>query len=124
LHLDVERTGASSEFYDKFQIRYNISIIFKTLWQYPKYQLAFGDESKLVDFILKFLFKTIEKNLQKQNPLISARAGKQFVRFVNMVINDATFLLDESLESLKQIHEIQVLMQNKADWENLGNVRN
>jgi ubiquitin conjugation factor E4 B len=47
---DVERTGASSEFYDKFQIRYHISIIFKTLWEYPKYQHAFVKESKYVDY--------------------------------------------------------------------------
>lgn len=46
MYEDVERTGATSEFYDKFNIRYNISIIFKTLWQYPKYQLAFSNESK------------------------------------------------------------------------------
>jgi ubiquitin conjugation factor E4 B len=45
-YSDVERTGASSEFYDKFQIRYHISIIFKTLWEYPKYQMAFVNESK------------------------------------------------------------------------------
>jgi ubiquitin conjugation factor E4 B len=45
-YSDVERTGASSEFYDKFQIRYHISIIFKTLWEFPKYQAAFVVESK------------------------------------------------------------------------------
>jgi len=30
-----------------------------------------------------------------------SRSGKQFVRFVNMLMNDTTFLLDESLDSLK-----------------------
>ena len=39
-----------------------------------------------------------------------------------MIINDATYLLDESLETLKQIHEVQVLMENKTEWEQLGNV--
>ena len=29
---DVEQTGASSEFYDKFSIRYHISIIMKSMW--------------------------------------------------------------------------------------------
>jgi ubiquitin conjugation factor E4 B len=37
-----------------------------------------------------------------------------------MIINDATFLLDESLDSLKRIHEVQVLMENTAEWERLG----
>lgn len=48
------------------------------------------------------------------------RSGKQFVRFVNMLINDTTFLLDESLESLKSIYEIQQLMERKAEWDQLG----
>ena len=39
-----------------------------------------------------------------------------------MIINDATYLLDESLESLKRIHEIQNLMENKAEWNQLGAV--
>jgi len=92
-YSDVERTGASSEFYDKFQIRYHISIIFKTIWEYPIYQAAFLKESN---------------------------SGKQFVKFVNMLINDTTFLLDESLESLKRIHDVQNLMQNKPEWDKLG----
>jgi len=30
-----------------------------------------------------------------------AQTGKEFVRFVNTMINDTTFLLDESLEPLE-----------------------
>ena len=44
--LDVETTGASSEFYDKFQIRYHISIIFKNLWENPIHRQAIIKESK------------------------------------------------------------------------------
>ena len=35
---DIETTGSSNEFYDKFTIRYHISIIFKTLWAIPEHQ--------------------------------------------------------------------------------------
>lgn len=49
-------------------------------------------------------------------------SGKQFVRYINMLINDTTFLLDESLESLKRIHEIQEEMKNKEQWEQLPRV--
>lgn len=31
-YTDVEVTGASTEFYDKFTIRYHISIIIKAMW--------------------------------------------------------------------------------------------
>lgn len=36
-----------------------------------------------------------------------------------MLINDTTFLLDESLESLKRIHEIQEQMTSTA-WNSLS----
>lgn len=49
-------------------------------------------------------------------------SGKQFVRYINMLINDTTFLLDESLESLKRIHEIQEEMKNKEHWDLLPRV--
>ena len=45
-----------------------------------------------------------------------------FVRFVNMLINDLTFLLDESLDTLKNIHEHQELVANTVEWEQLSRV--
>ncbi|XP_059145993.1 ubiquitin conjugation factor E4 B-like isoform X2 [Physella acuta] len=92
-YTDVETTGASSEFYDKFTIRYHISIIFKTMWTMTSHQFKFMEE---------------------------ARSGKQFIKFVNMLMNDTTFLLDESLDCLKRIHEIQDLMDSEAKWNALN----
>uniref|UniRef100_A0A8C4NZ04 Ubiquitin conjugation factor E4 B n=1 Tax=Dicentrarchus labrax TaxID=13489 RepID=A0A8C4NZ04_DICLA len=91
-YTDVEHTGATSEFYDKFTIRYHISTIFKSLWQNLAHHGTFMEEFN---------------------------SGKQFVRYINMLINDTTFLLDESLESLKRIHEVQEEMKNKEQWEQL-----
>lgn len=91
-YTDVESTGASSEFYDKFTIRYHISIIFKSLWSNP---------------------------VHKQAVILESSSGKQFVRFINMLMNDTTFLLDESLESLKRIHEAQEAMENES-WSRLS----
>ena len=39
-----------------------------------------------------------------------------------MLMNDTTFLLDESLDCLKRIHEVQELMDNKAKWNALNKV--
>lgn len=90
-YTDVETTGSSNEFYDKFSIRYHISIIMKSLWQDVGHRGAIMKQSRTA----------------------------QFVRFVNMLINDTTFLLDESLDSLKSINETQQMMANVADWEAL-----
>ncbi|KAK3929272.1 Ubiquitin conjugation factor E4 B [Frankliniella fusca] len=92
-YTDVETTGSSSEFYDKFTIRYHISIILKGMWDSPIHMQAIKNES---------------------------RSGKQFVKFINMLMNDTTFLLDESLESLKRIHEVQELMSDTTGWSQLS----
>ena len=40
----------------------------------------------------------------------------KFVRFVNLMINDVTYLMDESLSDLAKIHEIQQEMANAETW--------
>ncbi|XP_048520078.1 ubiquitin conjugation factor E4 B isoform X3 [Dendroctonus ponderosae] len=91
-YTDVETTGSSSEFYDKFSIRYHISVIIKGMWGSPVHRQAVVDESK---------------------------SGNQFVKFINMLMNDTTFLLDESLESLKRIHDIQLLIADDDKWSKM-----
>lgn len=48
LLADVETTGSSSEFYDKFTIRYHISLILKGMWDIPIHRQAIVNESKYV----------------------------------------------------------------------------
>ena len=43
---EIETTGASSEFYDKFTIRYHLSIIFKSLWAIPLQQAKIIEEAE------------------------------------------------------------------------------
>lgn len=52
--------------------------------------------------------------------LVESKNGNQFVKFINMLMNDTTFLLDECLEYLKRIHEVQALMMDKKEWADLG----
>uniref|UniRef100_A0A182JGK6 Ubiquitin conjugation factor E4 B n=1 Tax=Anopheles atroparvus TaxID=41427 RepID=A0A182JGK6_ANOAO len=92
-YTDIETTGQSTEFYDKFTIRYHISHLFKGLWESGVHRQAIVNESK---------------------------GGKQFVKFVNFFLNDTTYLLDECLEYLKRIHETQVLMMDDAGWNALS----
>ncbi|CAG8504078.1 13438_t:CDS:10, partial [Ambispora leptoticha] len=82
--------GMHSQFYDKFNIRYNISQIFKTIWYNPDHR---------------------EKLRQESRNTVS------FVRFANLLMNDATYLLDESLSKLAEIHSIQLEMKNTVEWE-------
>ncbi|CAG9829015.1 unnamed protein product [Diabrotica balteata] len=57
--------------------------------------------------------------VHRQTLINESREGSQFVKFVNMLMNDTTFLLDESLESLKRIHEVQELISDDEKWSKL-----
>lgn len=80
-YVMVEKTGASSQFYDKFNSRYYISVILEELWQNPRYRSQLTDYSKNnVDF---------------------------FIRFIARMLNDTTYLLDETFNLLNSIHDYQ-----------------
>uniref|UniRef100_A0AC35F793 U-box domain-containing protein n=1 Tax=Panagrolaimus sp. PS1159 TaxID=55785 RepID=A0AC35F793_9BILA len=81
---------SGTDFYEKFNIRRSMQVIFRSLWKMPIYR------SKIIE------------NANQCN--------EEFVRFVNMVINDATYLLDESLANLKKIHDVENKMANEAEW--------
>ncbi|KAI1711238.1 ubiquitin elongating factor core domain-containing protein [Ditylenchus destructor] len=92
-YADVEQTGAHTEFYDKFNIRREIQVIFKSMWEHAAHR------NRLMQ--------------------MARDCTRDFFRFTNMIINDTTFLLDESLEGLKKIHEIESLQEVKEVWDSL-----
>ena len=90
-YVIVEKTGSSSQFYDKFNSRYSISIILEELYErIPKY---------------------------KKQLIWQSRNNKEFfIRFVARMLNDLTFLLDEGLSSLAELHKIsRKLKENPND---------
>ncbi|KAI8081622.1 ubiquitin elongating factor core-domain-containing protein [Halteromyces radiatus] len=89
-YVDVEQTGASSQFYDKFNIRYNISHVMKRIWNHPMHREQLREESKNQEL---------------------------FTRFINMLMSDITYLMDESVSKLIEIHQIQTDMEDIASWQ-------
>ncbi|KAI1135742.1 ubiquitin conjugation factor E4 [Hypoxylon sp. FL0543] len=80
-YIECEHSGISSAFYDKFNIRYEIFQVIKCIWPNSVYQERLSRESEV---------------------------NKQFfVQFVNLLLNDATYLLDEALTKLVKIHDYQ-----------------
>ncbi|KAL8778433.1 MAG: hypothetical protein Q9213_007412 [Squamulea squamosa] len=85
-YIEVENTGAHTQFYDKFNIRFEIFQIIKCVWDNRVYRDHLDEESKVnVDF---------------------------FIRFVNLLLNDVTFVLDESLTAFQQIHNLSEELRN------------
>ncbi|KAI1634569.1 ubiquitin elongating factor core [Biscogniauxia mediterranea] len=87
-YIECEHSGVSSAFYDKFNIRYEIFQIIKTIWPNNVYKDQLSRESRI---------------------------NRQFfVQFVNLLLNDATYLLDEALTKLVTIHDYQKQLQEPS----------
>ncbi|KAE8223354.1 hypothetical protein CF319_g3599 [Tilletia indica] len=86
--IEAESTGSHTQFYDKFNIRYHLSQIFKVIWQNPQHKQRIREEAR----------------------------GREsaFVIFINRLMNDVTFLLDDALEKLQELHAKQVTMDDEA----------
>lgn len=80
-YIECESTGAHTQFYDKFNIRYEIFQIIKCVWTNDFYKDQLGRQSRT------------------DRPF--------FVRFVNLLLNDATYVLDEALSKFPKIHDVE-----------------
>ncbi|RAL64531.1 hypothetical protein DID88_002005 [Monilinia fructigena] len=87
-YIECESTGAHTQFYDKFNIRYEIFQVIKCVWPNDVYRQRLMQESKTnTEF---------------------------FLRFVNLLLNDATYVLDEALTKFPKIHDLQVELRKEA----------
>jgi len=80
-------------FYEKFFVRRHIAVLMRYLRTFASYQEA----------------------LQKLNKTSS----NLFVKFINMMLNDSHYLLDEVLTKLPEIKEIEQAMENREQWSQL-----
>ena len=79
--IEAEFMGGHGQFYDKFNVRFEIFQIIKCIWPNTVYRDQLGREAK--------------GNMEF------------FVRFVNLLLNDVTYVLDESFTSFHAIYDIQ-----------------
>ncbi|KAM2858775.1 hypothetical protein COP2_024274 [Malus domestica] len=92
LYVDIEFTGSHTQFYDKFNIRHNIAELLEYLWHVPSHRNAW-----------KQIAKEEEKGV--------------YLNFLNFLINDSIYLLDESLNKILELKELEAEMSNTAEWE-------
>lgn len=103
--VSIEMTGQSVQFEQKFNYRRPMYAIMGYLWNIDEQKQCFRE-----------LEKEAIKNIEAEDPPI-------FLRFINLLINDAIFLLDESLSNLQQIRQLQAA-QDAGEWTDLpGNER-
>ncbi|KAL1516645.1 hypothetical protein ABEB36_000530 [Hypothenemus hampei] len=99
--VGIEMTGQSVEFEQKFKYRRPMYAVFDYLWEIPEQVECF-----------KALGADAEANMEAVHPPL-------FLRFVNLLINDAIFLLDESLTNMAKLKGMQTALEN-GDWNRLG----
>ncbi|CCK68727.1 ubiquitin-ubiquitin ligase UFD2 KNAG_0B02850 [Huiozyma naganishii CBS 8797] len=88
-YVIVEKTGSSSQFYDKFNSRYSISIILEALYT--------------------------DSSVYKRQLIWQSQNNPDFfIRFVARMLNDLTFLLDEGLSSLSDVHNLNNELRERA----------
>ncbi|KAF5280710.1 hypothetical protein FQR65_LT15000 [Abscondita terminalis] len=98
--VGIEMTGENVQFEQKFNYRRPMYMVMDYLWEIPDYQQCF----------LK-LAQDAEDNMEVVPPPI-------FLRFINLLINDAIFLLDESLSNMAKLREIQTT-RDAGEWDRL-----
>lgn len=87
-YIECESTGANSAFYDKFNIRYEIFQVIKCVWSNDVYKVQLTRESK-------------------------TNRGF-FVQFVNMLLNDATYVLDEAFTKFPKMRALELELQDQS----------
>ena len=95
-----EASGESVAFEQKFSYRRPMYIVLKYLWNSEDHRKRMKD---LADFA--------ENNMEAINPPL-------FLRFVNLLINDAIFLLDEALGFMNKLRELQQ-QRDSGQWNQL-----
>eukprot|EP01105_Mastigella_eilhardi_P028801 TRINITY_DN975_c0_g1_i1.p1 TRINITY_DN975_c0_g1~~TRINITY_DN975_c0_g1_i1.p1 ORF type:complete len:1093 (-),score=286.71 TRINITY_DN975_c0_g1_i1:1415-4693(-) len=88
-YVDIEYTGTHTQFYDKFNWRYDVQKIIMFLWTMPRYRQCVAQA---------FNHKEV------------------FNKFAQYLVNDTNYLLDESLGQLSKIATIQLLQADRDAW--------
>ncbi|KAI7965561.1 hypothetical protein MJO29_001309 [Puccinia striiformis f. sp. tritici] len=91
IYVEVEITGSHTQFYDKFYSRRYIALILRKVWDNQTHRAALRKES----------------------------LTESFIRFANLLMNDVTYLLDDTLGQLQEAHRIESMMADEEAWQKL-----
>ncbi|EFN84625.1 ubiquitin conjugation factor E4 A [Harpegnathos saltator] len=98
--VSIEMTGQSVQFEQKFNYRRPMYIVMDYLWRVPEHRN---------NFIV--LAQEAEDNMEAVQPPL-------FLRFINLLMNDAVFLLDEALSNMAQLRQM-LQARESGEWNKL-----
>ena len=83
-YVDIEFSGSSNQFYEKFNFRFDTASVFDRLWKINFYK-------------------------QKLKELV----GTEYLeKFINSLLNDTSYCLEEGLTNLEKIKEFELKFQS------------
>ncbi|KAK1118533.1 hypothetical protein K0M31_014842 [Melipona bicolor] len=98
--VSIEMTGQSVQFEQKFNYRKPMYVVMEYLWKLPEHRNNFIS-----------LAEEAEANMEAAQPPL-------FLRFINLLMNDAVFLLDEALSSMAQLKQL-IQARESGEWDKL-----
>lgn len=102
-------TGQSVQFEQKFNYRRPMYLVMDYLWELPEYKSYFRyfflyisnmGFPMNISLYHRQLAEDAEQNMEAVTPPL-------FLRFINLLMNDAVFLLDEGLANMAKLRELQ-----------------
>lgn len=98
--VSIEMTGQSVQFIQKFNYRRPMYVVMDYLWKLEEHRNNFT-----------LLAKEAEANMEAVEPPL-------FLRFINLLMNDAVFLLDEALSHMAELRQMLHAREN-GEWNTL-----
>ncbi|KAK9296316.1 hypothetical protein QLX08_009645 [Tetragonisca angustula] len=95
--VSIEMTGQSVQFEQKFNYRRPMYVVMEYLWKLSEHRNNFIS-----------LAEEAEANMEAAQPPL-------FLRFINLLMNDAVFLLDEALSSMAQLKQL-IQARESGEW--------
>ncbi|CAM6108599.1 unnamed protein product [Calypogeia fissa] len=92
IYEDIEFTGSHTQFDDKFITRFYITQLLEYLWKIPSHHKCWLQ-----------IAVTEEKG--------------EYLKFLNLMLNDSIYLLDDSLKKIQDLQEMEEQMANTVEWE-------
>lgn len=98
--VSIEMTGEGVQFEQKFSYRRPMYVVLKYLWGHELHRS-----------VLIRLAEEAEQNIESSRPPL-------FLRFINLLMNDAIFVLDEALSYMNQLKEAEQ-KRRSVEWQKL-----
>ncbi|XP_017768300.1 PREDICTED: ubiquitin conjugation factor E4 A [Nicrophorus vespilloides] len=99
--VGIEMTGQSVQFEQKFNYRRPMYAIIDYIWNLEEHRQIF-----------QYLARRAEHSMDDVTPPL-------FLRFINLLMNDAVFLLDEALSNMSKLREMEMAKEN-GEWDELS----